>query len=186
MTAAENRTCIITLPLSDFKSQACLTLSHRQYEITNENVSYFSINQSKTKTFTDLKISTNLYNRLNQLKIALTLMEIPAHFIQEIKTKGYDFTGVNVFLRKLMRLPRKKRSKTSLLLILLNRDGGDAWISYSFKRTRESSSRSWKGSLRHVLRAQAIGQKLKEEIIHKEEHCKRAHGYKTNWKWLNG
>ena len=34
--------------------------------------------------------------------------EIPAHFIHEIKTKGYDVIGVNVFLRTLMRILRKK------------------------------------------------------------------------------
>ena len=34
--------------------------------------------------------------------------EIPAHFIHEIKTKGYDVIGVDVFLRKLMRFLRKK------------------------------------------------------------------------------
>ena len=34
--------------------------------------------------------------------------EIPPPFIHEIKTKGYDAIGVNVFPRKLMRFPRKK------------------------------------------------------------------------------
>ena len=32
-------------------------------------------------------------------------MEIPPHFIHDIKTEGYDVIGVNVFLRKLMRSP---------------------------------------------------------------------------------
>ena len=60
MTAAENKTCIITLRLSDFKSQVSLTLFLRHHELTDANFSYFLINQSKTKEFTDLKISTNL------------------------------------------------------------------------------------------------------------------------------
>ena len=35
--------------------------------------------------------------------------EIPQHFIHEIKTKGYDVIGVNLFLPKLMKfLPPKK------------------------------------------------------------------------------
>ena len=36
------------------------------------------------------------------------LYEIPAHFIREIKTKGYDVTGVNLFPPTLMRFPPKK------------------------------------------------------------------------------
>ena len=34
--------------------------------------------------------------------------EIPAHFIHEIKTKGYDVIGVNLFLPTLMRILLKK------------------------------------------------------------------------------
>ena len=37
--------------------------------------------------------------------------EIPAHFIHDIKTKGYEAIGVNAFLRKLMRFLRKKGVK---------------------------------------------------------------------------
>ena len=59
ITAAGNRTCIITLRLRDFKSQTSLTLLLRQYELTNKNVSYFLTNQSKTKTFIDLKVTRN-------------------------------------------------------------------------------------------------------------------------------
>ena len=36
------------------------------------------------------------------------LYEIPAHFIHEIKTKGYDVIAVNVIHRKLIRFQRKK------------------------------------------------------------------------------
>ena len=57
VTAAGNTTCIITLPLSGFKSQTSLTLLQRHYELTKENVSYFLTNQSKTKTFIDLKVT---------------------------------------------------------------------------------------------------------------------------------
>ena len=33
---------------------------------------------------------------------------IPTHFIHEIKTKGYDVIGINLFLPKLMKfLPKK-------------------------------------------------------------------------------
>ena len=38
------------------------------------------------------------------------LNEISPHFIHEIKTKGYDDIGINIFLRTLMRFLRKKRS----------------------------------------------------------------------------
>ena len=34
--------------------------------------------------------------------------EISAHFIHEIKTKGYNVIGVNVFLSKLMKFLHKK------------------------------------------------------------------------------
>ena len=45
---------------------------------------------------------------LNSKKWEVNLYEIRAHFIHEIKTKGYDFIGVNVFLPKLMKfLPKK-------------------------------------------------------------------------------
>ena len=59
ITAAGSRTCIITLRLSDFKSQTSLTLLLKHYELTNETVSYFLTNQSKTKTFIDLKVTRN-------------------------------------------------------------------------------------------------------------------------------
>ena len=32
-------------------------------------------------------------------------LEIPVHFIHEIKTKGYDVIGVKAFLHKLMNYP---------------------------------------------------------------------------------
>ena len=44
-------------------------------------------------------------------------LEIPAHFIHEIKTKGYDVIGVKAFLRKLMKFYRKNRH---LLIANLN------------------------------------------------------------------
>ena len=79
---------------------------NRHYELTNENVSYFLTNQSKTKTFIDLKVTRNPKPTKNSTRPFLN--EIPAHCIHEIKTKGYDVIGVNVFLPTLMRiLPRK-------------------------------------------------------------------------------
>ena len=64
ITAAVNRTSIITFRLSECKSQASLTIFIRHHELTNENVSYFLINQSKTKTFyfSTLKQLENLTN----------------------------------------------------------------------------------------------------------------------------
>ena len=83
-----------------------LTFLLRHYELTNENVSYFLTNQSKTKTFIDLKVTRNPKTTKNSTRPYLN--EIPAHFTYEIKTRGYDVIGVNVFLRKLMRFLRKK------------------------------------------------------------------------------
>ena len=40
-------------------------------------------------------------------EISPQVNEIPQHFIHEIKTKGYDVIGVNLFLRTLMRILRK-------------------------------------------------------------------------------
>ena len=66
--------CIITLRLSDLKSQARLRLFLRHDELTNENVSYFLINQSKTKTFIGLKVTRNLFRLVKSLKIAHDLI----------------------------------------------------------------------------------------------------------------
>ena len=85
-----------------------LTLLLRHYELTNENVSYFLTNQSKTKTFIDLKVTRKLKPAKNSTRPYL--YEIPAHFAHEIKTKSYDVIGVNVFLRKIMRFPYKKEA----------------------------------------------------------------------------
>ena len=93
ITAAGNRTCI-----NDFKSQTILTLLLRNYELTNENVSYFLTNQSQTKTFIDLEVTRKPKSTKNSTRPYL--YEIPAYFTHEIKTKGYDVIGVNVFPRK--------------------------------------------------------------------------------------
>ena len=113
ITAAGNRTCIITLRLRDFKSQTSLTLLLRQYELTNKNVSYFLTNQSKTKTFIDFKVTRNPKPTKNS-KLTY-LYEIPQHFIHEIKTIAYDVIGVNLLLPKLMNSCPKKRLIQSLL-----------------------------------------------------------------------
>ena len=107
ITAAGNRTCIITLRPSDFKSQTSLTLLLRHYELTNENVSYFLTNHSKTKRFIDLKITRKPKPTKNSTRPYL--YEIAAHFTREIKTKGYDVIGVNLFHFKLIRFQFKKR-----------------------------------------------------------------------------
>ena len=110
--AAGNRKCIITLRLSDFKSQTSLTLLLRQYELTNKNVSYFLTNQSKTKTFIDLKVTRKPKPTKNSTRPYLN--GILAHFTHEtcrhavIKTKGYNVSDVNVFLHKLMKFLCKK------------------------------------------------------------------------------
>ena len=99
MTAYGNRTCIIMLRLSDFKSQASLSLFFRHHELINENVSYFLINQWKTKTFRKpvkdggsiVSIVLEIHKREDN--------EVPVHFIiHEIKTNGYDVISINVFL----------------------------------------------------------------------------------------
>ena len=82
-----------------------LTFLLRHYELTNENVSNFLTNQSKTKTFIDLKVTRNPKPTKNSTRPYLN--EIP-----EIKTKGYDVIGVNWFLRK-------KRLISSLLYYYL-------------------------------------------------------------------
>lgn len=40
--------------------------------------------------------------------IALKVVVLHAHFILEIKAKGYEFISVNVFLHKIMRFLGKK------------------------------------------------------------------------------
>ena len=57
------------------------------------------------------------------------LYEIPAHFIHELKTKGYDLISVNVFHRKLMRFQRKKgvNSVPNLLLAAAPGNEVDRW-----------------------------------------------------------
>ena len=96
----------MTLRLSDFKSQTSLTLLLRHYELTNDKVSYFLTNQSETKTVIDLKV--NRKPKPTKTGTRPYFIEIPAHFIHAIKTKGYDVIGVNVFLRKLMKFLGKK------------------------------------------------------------------------------
>ena len=93
ITAAGNRSCIITLRLSDFKSQTSLTLLLRHYELSNENVSYFLTHQSKTKMFIDLKVNRKAKPTRNSTRPYLN--EIPV-------------IGVNLFQFKLMRFHFKK------------------------------------------------------------------------------
>ena len=46
------------------------------------------------------------------------LYEIAAHFTHEIKTKGYDVIGVNLFYFKLMRFHFKNKPKPVLPILL--------------------------------------------------------------------
>ena len=55
MKAAGNRTCIITLRLSDFTSQTIKRSFLGQHESTNEKFSYLLVNKSNSKTFIDQK-----------------------------------------------------------------------------------------------------------------------------------
>ena len=57
MTAAENRTCITTLRLSDYKLLVSLSSFLRHHELTDDNVSYFLIAQLKTETSIDLTVT---------------------------------------------------------------------------------------------------------------------------------
>ena len=77
MTAAKNRPCIITLRLSDFKSEESLIECVRHNELTNETVSYFLIKQSKT--IIDLKVTTKpvrLVKSLNRAHLTFLLILI--------------------------------------------------------------------------------------------------------------
>ena len=56
--------------------------------------------------FIDLKVTRKPKPTKNSTRPYVN--EIPAHFTPEIKTKGYDVTGVKVFLRKLMKFLRNK------------------------------------------------------------------------------
>ena len=81
------------LRLSDLKSKTSLTLLLRQYELTNKNVSYFLTNQSKTKTFIDIKVTGNPKPTKNNARPYLN--EIPPHFIHEFKTIRYVIKKIN-------------------------------------------------------------------------------------------
>ena len=109
ITAAGNRAWIITLRLTDFKSQTSFTLLLRHYELTNENV-YFLTNQSKTKTFIDLKITRKPKPTKNSTRPYLN--EIPAHFTHEIKTKGYDVIGINSIPLQVNEIPAQKSGES--------------------------------------------------------------------------
>ena len=67
-----------------------------------------------------LEITRKPIQRVKPLKIAhdrisMRFFEIPLHFIQERKTKGYDVNGIKIFRGKVMRFIFKKRSNRSLL-----------------------------------------------------------------------
>ena len=64
----------------------------------------------------------NPSNWIYLMRFHRKLMRFP-FFIHEIKTKGYDVIGVNVFLRTLMRILRKKEvnSVHPILVLLLKK-----------------------------------------------------------------
>ena len=116
ITAAGNRTCIISLRLTDFKSQTSLTLLLRHYELTDENV-YFLTNQSKTKKFIDLKITRKPKPTKNSTRPYLN--EIPAHLPHEIKTKGYDVIGIHFIPAKVNEIPAQKSGVRFLRILFI-------------------------------------------------------------------
>ena len=69
--------------------------------------------------FRKIKIEHDIIDKPVKLDILYEIppqvIEIPQHFIYEIKTKGYDVFGVNLFLPKLMRFLPKKGTNRSLL-----------------------------------------------------------------------
>ena len=83
-----------TITAAGNRTRASLSLLPRQYELTNKNVSYFLTNQSKTKTFIDLKVTRNPKPTKNNTRPYLN--EIPTHFIHEINTVAYDVSDVNL------------------------------------------------------------------------------------------
>ena len=92
---------MITLRLSDIKSQTSLTLLLRHCELSNEIVSYLLTYQLKTKTFIDLKVTRKPKPSKNSTR----------PYLYEIKTKGYDVIRVIVLPGKIMRFPRKKKQE---------------------------------------------------------------------------
>ena len=75
------------------KSQTSLTLFLKHNELTNEKVSPFLTNQSKTRTFIELKVT----RKPKPLKIAHDFIFMRFLRILLIETKGYDVICVNLF-----------------------------------------------------------------------------------------
>ena len=89
------------------------------------------------------------------------LYEIPAHFNHQIKTKGYDVIGVNVFLRKWIKFLRKKEVKNiPTTLLALN-------IIYGY--IQPTSQESWMFSLtmNHIPTEWALNQRVYCDAIAK-------------------
>ena len=78
--------------------------------VTGPSFGYTNHDRHKIKIEHDIIDKPVKLDILNEIPPQVN--EIPAHFIHEIKTKGYDVIGVNVFLRTLMRILRKKRGVT--------------------------------------------------------------------------
>ena len=100
VTAAGNRTCIITLQLSDFKSQASLS-QWKRFIFSNQPIENQDIYRPKNK-FKPVKSVKPTKNSTRPY-----LNDIFAHFIHEINTKGYDVIGVNVCHSKSLLYPQQ-------------------------------------------------------------------------------
>lgn len=82
----------------------------------------FQITQSKTNTFTNLNVTRKPVRPVKSLKNKIANDHIYMRFLRifyDIKTKGHDVVGVNMFLRKIMRFLRKKMEKNIPAILLL-------------------------------------------------------------------
>ena len=82
----------------------------------------FQITQSKTNTFTNLNVTRKPVRPVKSLKNKIANDHIYTRFLRifyDIKTKGHDVVGVNMFLRKIMRFLRKKMEKNIPAILLL-------------------------------------------------------------------
>ena len=102
----ENRTCIITLHLRDFKSQTSLTLLLLPKITKTCQTVYTNHDRHKIKIEHDIIDKPVKLDILNEIPPQVN--EIPAHFIHEIKTIAYDVSDVNLFPPTLMRFAPKK------------------------------------------------------------------------------
>ena len=108
MKAAGNRTCIITRRLSDFKSQATIP-SVKSF------IFLLPVRANPSRSF--VPIVLEIHKREDN--------ETPPHFIFELKTKGYDIIGIDVFFQQHNEIPppKKVNSVPNILLKALTNTG---------------------------------------------------------------